>query len=125
MLWLRTFDVNSPRRWAVGFRRRGEDTNWRIRYLIIATRNWWPGKIVQLAPYAVKDIDWFGQRINMIVSRDQVKSAPAWEPLALADEAREDELDRHFGWPAYRRPSEGWGSRVRNGTTRSRELGIE
>jgi hypothetical protein len=65
-----------------------DDTNWEIRYLIIATRNWWPGKIVQLAPYAVKDINWFGQRINMNVSRDQVRSAPAWDPLALADEAR-------------------------------------
>src|SRR5271165_2102561 len=28
--------------------------NWDIRYLVIATRNWWPGKHVQLAPYAVK-----------------------------------------------------------------------
>jgi len=84
-----------------------DDANWEIRYLVIATRNWWPGKIVQLAPYAVKDIDWFGERINMNVTRDQVKSAPAWDPLGLADEAREEELHRHFGWPGYGRPSEG------------------
>ena len=45
-----------------------DDANWEIRYLVIATRNWWPGKIVQLAPYAVKDIDWFGQHINMNVT---------------------------------------------------------
>jgi hypothetical protein len=83
-----------------------DDTNWEIRYLIIATRNWWPGKVVQLAPYAVKDIDWFGEHINMNVSRDQVRSAPAWDPLALADEAREDELHRHFGWPGYGRSSQ-------------------
>lgn len=80
-----------------------DDENWEIRYLIIATRNWWPGKVVQLAPYAVKDIDWSDRRINMNVSRDQVRSAPAWDPLALADEAREDELHRHFGWPGYGR----------------------
>jgi hypothetical protein len=84
-----------------------DDMNGEIRYLVIATRNWWPGKVVQLAPYAVKDIDWFGQHINMNVTRDQVRSAPAWDPLALADEAREDELHRHFGWPGYRRSSEG------------------
>jgi hypothetical protein len=80
-----------------------DDTNWEIRYLVIATRNWCPGKIVQLSPYAVKNIDWFGQHINMNVTRDQVRSAPAWDPLALADEAREEELHRHFGWPGYRR----------------------
>jgi hypothetical protein len=80
-----------------------DDSNWEIRYLVIATRNWWPGKIVQLSPYAVKEIDWFGEHINMNVTRDQVRSAPAWDPLALMDEASEDELHRHFGWPGYRR----------------------
>ena len=39
-----------------------DDDNWEIRYLVIATRNWWPGKVVQLAPYAVKAIDWFGEQ---------------------------------------------------------------
>jgi hypothetical protein len=84
-----------------------DDANWEIRYLVIATRNWWPGKIVQLSPYAVKDIDWFGEHINMNVTRDQVRSAPAWDPLALADEVSEDELHRHFGWPGYGGSSEG------------------
>ena len=80
-----------------------DDSNWEIRYLVIATRNWWPGKVVQLAPYAVKDIDWFGERINMNVTREQVQSAPAWDPLAMADEVSEDQLHRHFGWPGYGR----------------------
>ena len=78
-----------------------DDANWDIRYLVIATRNWWPGKVVQLSPYAVKDIDWFGEHINMNVTRDQVRSAPAWDPLAMTDEITEDELHRHFGWAGY------------------------
>jgi hypothetical protein len=81
-----------------------DDSDWEIRYLVIATRNWWPGKVVQLSPYAVKAVDWFGERIDMNVSREQIRSAPEWDPAALADEAREDELHRHFGWPGYRRP---------------------
>jgi hypothetical protein len=84
-----------------------DDANWEIRYLVIATRNWWPGKIVQLSPYAVRDIDRSGEQINMNVTRDQVRSAPAWDPLALADEAREYELHHHFGWPGYGRSAEG------------------
>ena len=35
-----------------------DDVKWDIRYLVIATRDWWPGKHVRLAPFAVKDIDW-------------------------------------------------------------------
>jgi hypothetical protein len=34
-------------------------------------------------------------------SRDQVRSAPAWDSLALADQASEEQLHRHFGWPGY------------------------
>ncbi len=80
-----------------------DDTNWEIRYLVVATRNWLPGKVVQLSPYAVKDIDWFGRQINMNVTRDQVRSAPAWDPLAMMDDASEQQFHRHFGWPGYSR----------------------
>ena len=79
-----------------------DDSNWEIRYLLVATRNWWPGKVVRLAPYAVKTVDWFGRRIAMNVNREQIKSAPEWDPLAMMDEASEAALHRHFGWPGYR-----------------------
>ena len=78
-----------------------DDANWDMRYLVIATRNWWPGKHVQLAPYSVKEIDGSEERINVNVTRDQVKSSPAWDPLTMADNIGEQHLHRHFGWPGY------------------------
>jgi hypothetical protein len=77
------------------------DVYWDIRYLVIATHNWWPGKHVRLAPYAVKDIDWAERRINVNITRDQVKSSPPWDPLELADQVAEEQLHRHYGWPGY------------------------
>ncbi|MGA8584618.1 MAG: PRC-barrel domain containing protein, partial [Roseiarcus sp.] len=64
-------------------------------------RSWWPGKVVQLAPYAVTDVDWHDRQVKLNVTRDQVKSAPAWDPLAMMDEVGEQQLHRHFGWPGY------------------------
>jgi hypothetical protein len=55
-----------------------DDSNWEVRYLVIATRNWWPGKVVQLSPYAVTDIDWFAERVNMNVAREEVLSTRGW-----------------------------------------------
>ncbi len=78
-----------------------DDAHWDIRYLIVATRTWLPGKHVQLAPYAVTDIDWPERRVNVNVTREQVRSAPAWDPLAMADQVAERQLHRHFGWPGY------------------------
>ncbi len=43
----------------------------------------------------------------MNLTREQVQSAPAWDPLAMADAVTEDALHRHFGWPGYGRSAEG------------------
>jgi len=54
-----------------------------------------------LAPYAVKEIDWSEESVNVDVTRDQVKSSPPWDPLAPADQVGEQQFHRHFGWPGY------------------------
>jgi hypothetical protein len=78
-----------------------DDVTWDIRYLVVATHHWLPGKLVQLAPQAVTDIDWPQRRVSVNVTREQVKSAPAWDPLAMADQLAEEQVRRHFGWPGY------------------------
>ena len=60
-----------------------------------------PGKLVQLAPHAITDIDWGGRSVGVNVTREQVRSAPAWDPLAMADDIAEQRLHRHFGWPGF------------------------
>jgi hypothetical protein len=76
-----------------------DDAGWDIRYLVIATSSWRPGKTVRLAPYAVTAVDRADREVKLNVTRDQVKSAPAWDPLATTDEVSEQQLRRHFGWP--------------------------
>jgi hypothetical protein len=78
-----------------------DDVHWDIRYLVIATSNWWPGKHVQLAPYAVEEIDWLERHIRVNVSRDQVKSSPPWDPVAMVNEVSEQKVHAHYGWPGY------------------------
>jgi hypothetical protein len=80
-----------------------DDANWDIRYLVVASRHWLPGKLVQLAPYSVTNIDWRDRRVSVNVTRNQVKSAPAWDPVAMVDKVAEDQLHQHFGWPGYGR----------------------
>jgi hypothetical protein len=78
-----------------------DDANWDIRYLVIATRNWLPGKEVQIAPFAASKVDPDNRRLTLNVTRDEVQSAPAWDPLAMMDAATEQALHRHYGWPGY------------------------
>jgi hypothetical protein len=35
-----------------------DSDNWRIRYVVVDTKNWWPGKKVLVAPPSFTDINW-------------------------------------------------------------------
>jgi sporulation protein YlmC with PRC-barrel domain len=78
-----------------------ETDNWGIRYLVVDTRNWWPGKRVLLSPYAVKTISWADRDAVVDVSREQVKASPAWQPEEAIDRAYEERLHGYYGWPGY------------------------
>jgi hypothetical protein len=74
---------------------------WGIRYLVVDTRNWWPGQRVLLSPYAVKTMSWDQREVVVDVSREQVKASPVWEPAVTIDREYEERLHGHYGWPGY------------------------
>ena len=76
-----------------------DDDTWGIRYLVIDTKNWWPGKHVLMSPHAVREISWSARDVTLDVTRDQVKNSPAWDPAAMVDRVYEAELHGHYGWP--------------------------
>jgi len=78
-----------------------DDASWDIRYLIVDTRNWWPGQHVLISPYAVQKISWSEHEVWLDVSRDQVKASPPWDPLAIIDQLYEKRLHSHYSWPGY------------------------
>ncbi len=75
--------------------------NWDVRYLVVDTRNWWPGRHVLIAPVAVTDMNWSRRRIELDVSCAQVRESPPWDPADLVDRAYEERLHKHYSWPGY------------------------
>eukprot|EP01037_Dinobryon_pediforme_P004307 gene4307-4357_t len=82
-----------------------DDITWSIRYLIADTSNWWMGKHVLIAPFAVESVDWSKREIHLNVSRDAVKASPPWDPIKIVEAVYERELHAHYRWPGY-----GWAS---------------
>ena len=39
-----------------------DDETWTIRYLVVATKNWWPGKQVMVSSRWIKRVDWIQSR---------------------------------------------------------------
>lgn len=78
-----------------------DEAGWGVRYLVVDTKNWWPGKHVLLSPYAAKHIDWSAREVDLNVTRDQVKRSPPWDPAGAIDRIYEQRLHSHYGWPGY------------------------
>ncbi len=57
-----------------------DDETWRICYLAVDTRDWWPGKRVLLPPEWIGNIQWPERSVSVSVTRDQVRNVPEWDP---------------------------------------------
>jgi sporulation protein YlmC with PRC-barrel domain len=78
-----------------------DSASWTIHYLIVDTRNWWPGRHVLISPHAVQDISYLEHEIRLTVSKERVMSSPVWEPSAIIERAFQQRLHRHYAWPGY------------------------
>jgi hypothetical protein len=76
-----------------------DTATWTLRYLIVDTGNWWPGKHVLLSPSSVTAIDWIGETVSVNVSQDKIRSSPEWDPASLIYESYEVKLRDHYAWP--------------------------
>jgi stress response protein YsnF len=73
-----------------------DDETWRIRYLSVDTRDWWPGKQVLLPPDWIINLNWPAANVTVTVTRDQVKNAPEWDHTTPISSAFEDQLYRYY-----------------------------
>ena len=78
-----------------------DENGWAIRYLLVDTKNWWPGKIVLISPAWLRDISWGDRKVFVDVSREKVKSSPEYDPAASLGRGYEERLYDHYGYPPY------------------------
>jgi sporulation protein YlmC with PRC-barrel domain len=72
-----------------------------IRYLVVDTGSWLPGRRVLLAPAAAGAVDHAGQAITTALTRRQVEDSPAAETDQPVSRQHEEALYRHYGWDPY------------------------
>jgi hypothetical protein len=77
-----------------------DDEPWVIRYIVVDTGNWLPGKKVVVAPPWISRVDWKNSNVYANLSRESIKSAPDFEDSTM-DRAYEKELYQHYGRENY------------------------
>lgn len=73
-----------------------EDGDWSIHYLVVDTKNWWPGKRVLVSPRSVREIDWSSQHVSLGVDRQTVRNSPTYDPSSGVDRGYEQRFHRYY-----------------------------
>ncbi len=78
-----------------------DDQTWAIRYLVIDTRNWWPGKKVLVSPQWIERVSWSESTVFVNPSREAVKQSPEYTEESLLTRDYETGLHRHYNRQGY------------------------
>jgi hypothetical protein len=78
-----------------------EDTTWAIRYLLVNTGNWLPGRRVLIAPQWIQEVSWERSAVTVDLPRQSIEEAPEYDPDAGLSRAYEISLFKHYSRVGY------------------------
>ena len=78
-----------------------DDETWAIRYFVINTRNWWPGKKVLISPRWIERISWSEANVFVNLTREAIKQSPQYTEESLPTRDFETRLHQHYNRPGY------------------------
>jgi hypothetical protein len=78
-----------------------EDHTWALRYMVVDTRNWLPGRKVLVFPEWIEEVDWVNRTVKVNLARERIESSPEYEGPAQVDREYEARLFAHYRLPEY------------------------
>jgi sporulation protein YlmC with PRC-barrel domain len=78
-----------------------DDTEWKIRYFVIDTGHWFPGRKVLISPQSVQETDVEAHSISVSLTREQIQNSPLIDTAKVISRQEEEKLAGYFGWPFY------------------------
>jgi hypothetical protein len=78
-----------------------DDETWAVRYLSIDSGTWLPGRKVLVPPQWCREITWLDRSVTVDLTREQIRSAPEWDPSGPISRDYEAALFAHYGRTPY------------------------
>jgi hypothetical protein len=75
--------------------------DWILRYFVVDTRNWLPGRRVLLATSWIDAIRWSDREVEVDSTKDQIKNSPPFNPSAPVNRTYEAALYDYYGRRRY------------------------
>jgi uncharacterized protein YrrD len=87
-----------------------DDERWVIRYLVVDTGEWLPGRKVLISPLSVRATQWGHRRVDVALTRQQVKHSPDIDTDKPVSRQHEAAYFSYYGYPAYWDGASLWGA---------------
>jgi uncharacterized protein YrrD len=78
-----------------------DDETWAIRYLIVDTKDWLPGKKVLISPKWIERVSWSEKQVVVALTREAIGQAPEYTDSPPLTRDQEIALHRHYNRPGY------------------------
>jgi uncharacterized protein YrrD len=78
-----------------------DNETWAIRYLIVDTQNFWPGKKVLISPRWIERVSWEEKKVFINLSRGTIEHSPEYTEQSLITREYETGLHRHYNRQGY------------------------
>ncbi len=78
-----------------------DEETWAIRYLVVSTRNWWPGRRVLVSPQWIQRVNWDAGEVFVTLSGETVRESPEYTDQLLVTRDYETRLHRHYHRQGY------------------------
>lgn len=89
-----------------------DDQLWGIRYLVVETGTWLSRREVLISPYSVKPPLGDGKKLNVSLTRQQIKDSPDIDTHEPVSRQHEQEYLRYFSYPEYWGGANMWGMAI-------------
>lgn len=86
-----------------------DDHSWAIRYVVVDTGSWLPGRQVLLSPYSLGRLDQKDKILRVNLTRKQIEGSPSIDEHKPVSRQYEEEYYRYYGWPYYWEGGAVWG----------------
>ena len=78
-----------------------DPVDWKLRYLVVDTRKWLPGKKVLVGLNWLRSISFPDRSARIDLQREQIRKGPLYDPDGSLDRAYEDRLHDYYNLPRY------------------------
>lgn len=85
-----------------------DDQHWTVRYLVVDTMKWLPGKKVIISPMSIKEFDFVNGNIQLSLTKEKIKNSPELDSY-LPSGKYEANFIHYYGLRSYWIGHSSWG----------------